>query len=86
MNNNNNNDDMYNFLLILFVVILNPFFDFIYGYFIGWLIKITISEYVIAGLSLININIPLDKIPLFFATLLLISSFFKTTNINKNKK
>lgn len=83
---NNNDNDMYNFLLILFVVILNPFFDFIYGYFIGWLIKITISEYVIAGLSLININIPLDKIPLFFATLLLISSFFKTTNINKNKK
>ena len=86
MNNNSNNDDMYNFFLILFVVILNPFFDFIYGYFIGWLIKITIGEYVIAGLSLINMNIPLDKIPLFFATLSMISSFFKTTNTNKNKK
>lgn len=86
MNNNSNNDDMYNFFLILFVVILNPFFSFIFGYFVGWLIKITISEYVITGLSLININVPLDKIPLFFATLSMISSFFKTTNPNKNQK
>lgn len=75
--------------LFIAVFFLTPFLWFFGGWISGWLIKITIGQMIISGLALINFNLPLDKFPLFFGTLAVIASFFKTHQLdfkNNNKK
>lgn len=75
--------------LIIVMFFLMPFLQFFGGWISGWLIKITIGQTIASGLALIGFNLPLDKFPLFFGTLAVIASFFKTTsrvNFKKNSK
>lgn len=66
-------------VLLLF---LSPFLSFMGGWISGWLIKITIGPSIVTGLSLVGLNLPLDKFPLFFGTLSVIACFFRTPNFS----
>ena len=78
-------------LELIFITIIaffiTPFISFAMGFLVGLIIKITIGANIVAGLGLVGLNIPLDSLPLFFATLTVIASFFNTTpsSINKSK-
>jgi hypothetical protein len=61
--------------LIIFIPLLN----FVSGWVVGWLIKITFAPTFLSGLSLIGINIDSNSIPLFCGTLGVLGSFFKNT-------
>lgn len=69
------------FIILFFIM---PFLWFFGGWISGWLIKITIGQTIASGLALIGFNLPLDKFPLFFGTLAVISSFFKSPQRIKN--
>ena len=74
--------------LIIVMSFFMPFLWFLGGWISGWLIKITIGQTIVSGLALIGFNLPLDKFPLFFGTLAVIASFFKTSRVDfkKNSK
>lgn len=77
---------MQTFTLILITIIMFfvlPFINFACGFLAGLIIKVTIGTYIIAGLNLIGLNISLNSLPLFFATLAVIASFFKTSYSTK---
>ena len=67
------------FIILCFVA---PFLNFLGGWISGWLIKITIGNMIVSGLSLIGIHIPIESFPLFFGTLNVIAGFFHATTIN----
>lgn len=82
-------DDILKFMgaifLIIALIFIEPWLIFWLCYFSGWLAKILIGKYLIAGFNLFNISITLDKIPLLAGTLGWIGSFFKSLgNFNKN--
>jgi len=66
-------------LVTIVAFFVMPFIYFGLGWLSGWIIQITIGSSIVNGLSLIGINLPLDQLPLFFGTLVIIASFFKTT-------
>lgn len=78
-------------LELIFITIITffitPFISFAMGFLVGLIIKITIGANIVAGLGLVGLNIPLNSLPLFFATLTVIASFFNPTpsSINKSK-
>jgi hypothetical protein len=63
-------------LAVIITAIIMPFITFGLGWLLGWIIKVTIGGLIISGLALININIPMDQLPLFFGVLSVIASFF----------
>lgn len=73
-------------ILIIFIFILLPFLCFLEGWISGWLIKITIGKLIVSGLALMGFTLSLDHLPLFFGTLAVIASFFKTYHYPKNFK
>lgn len=71
------------FIILFFIM---PFVWFFGGWISGWLIKITIGQSIISGLALMGLNLSLDKLPLFFGTIAVIASFFKTTQTDFKKE
>ena len=61
------------FVLIIFAA---PFLQFWIAYFVGWISKLVIGKYLMAGFAILNIDLPLDKIPLVSGCLGWIASFF----------
>lgn len=66
-------------LVMIGVFFIMPFISFGLGWLSGWIIQITIGSSIVNGLALIGVNLPLDRLPLFFGTLAIIANFFKTT-------
>lgn len=69
---------------MIITIFIAPWFIFWIAYFGGWIAKITIGKQLIAGLAMLNIDLPLNKIPLLAATLGWIGGFFKTINTVHN--
>jgi len=78
-------DNLYK-VLIFFIIffLIEPFLFFWFGYFVGWIAKITIGKVLIEGLSLVHISIALNQIPLLAGTLSWIGSFFYQFKINND--
>lgn len=79
---------MKKFIYIIGIIVLTflmPFICFYLGWISGWLIKITIGQKIVSGLALVGLNLSLDKLPLFFGTVAIITSFFKNPNNFKEK-
>ena len=72
--------------LVAFIIFIAPWLSFWLAYFSGWIAKITIGKSLIAGLELIGLTIPIDKIPLLAGTIGWIGGFFKSVNFARNKK
>ena len=72
--------------LIVGLCFLYPLLSFIVGWIVGCIIKVTMGASIISGLAIVGINLPLEKIPLFFGTLAVIASFFHSPEINKKKE
>lgn len=73
-------------ILVIGVIFLAPLLNFAAGLLVGYLIKFMIGTSIISGLAIVGINLPLEKIPLFFGTLAVIASFFHSPAINKKKE
>ena len=73
-------------LISLFFLILSPFVDFLLGFIIGIVIKLIFSDIFIKGLSLLNISISVNQIPMFCGILSLIGSFFKSHSVKESNK
>lgn len=69
-------DIIINIIIFIILFLTVPFLHFLGGYITGFIIKITIGSSITAGLALMGLNIPLDNLPLFFATINVIASFF----------
>lgn len=76
-------------ILAIGIVIISPFLNFCVGWIVGFLIKLIFGATFIEGLSMININITSESIPLLCGTLAVIGSFFKSsynkTDISKKR-
>ena len=70
---------------IILLIFIEPFLVFWLCYFSGWIAKITIGKWIIAGFAIFNIPIKLNQIPLLAGILGWIGSFFKNSNIKWNK-
>lgn len=66
--------------LIVLIIFIGPWICFWLAYFGGWIAKITIGKYIVAGFKLFGITIPLDKIPLAAGVLGWIGGFFKSSS------
>ena len=71
--------------VVLFIFIA-PWLFFWIAYFGGWIAKITIGEYLVAGLGYLGLTVPLDKIPLLAATLGWFGGFFKSVTTATSHK
>lgn len=88
------NDFGKNFLIIMgaigtvfFFIFISSWINFWLAYFSGWIAKITIGKYLVSGLQLLGITIPINSIPLLAGALGWISGFFKaTTHINNTNR
>ena len=69
---------------IILALFIEPFLIFWLCYFGGWIAKIVIGKWIIAGLALLNIYIEPNQIPLLAGILGWIGGFFKNSNIKYN--
>lgn len=91
---NNHNDGVGNdilkllgaVLLLILIIIFEPFLLFWLGYFAGWLAKIFIGKYIVAWFGLFGITLSLESIPLFAGVVAWITSFFTSASSLKKKK
>lgn len=65
-------------------IVLIPFIGFFLGWGLGWVLNLIIGSWIIDGLSLFGLNISPEMIPLFFAIVGLIASFFGASSTIKN--
>lgn len=72
--------------LVIGFIFLAPLLNFIAGWLVGYFIKFMIGTSIVSGLAIVGINLPLEKIPLFFGTLAVIASFFHPRSINTKKE
>jgi hypothetical protein len=70
--------------LAIVLLIFGPFLNFVFGWVVGWLIKITFGNLFIEGLSLFGLSLTKNSLPLFFGVIGVISSFFKRFKIDLN--
>ena len=68
---------------LIAIYIIVPFLVFWLGYLGGIFIKWTLGSTLIKGLALLNLSVSIENVPLFFGTIGLIGSYFKTTVSNK---
>ena len=73
-------------LLLILIIIFEPFLLFWLGYFSGWLAKIFIGKYIVAWFGLFGITLSLESIPLFAGVFAWIASFFQSISSFKKKK
>ena len=72
-------------VILIIAFFISPFLHFLGGWIAGWLIKVTIGGFIINGLAIVGLQIPIESLPLFFGTLAVVASFFKTYNANVSK-
>ena len=67
----NKNQDSLTILIITAVIvsILSPFLFFWTGYLDGWIATKIIGKYIIEFLTIFNLDIPLEKIPIIIGVL-----------------
>lgn len=70
-------------IISLFII---PLIAFGLGYLYGLIIKLILGSVVVSGLSLFNLYIEPNDLPLFFGTINLIASFFWIPSFNKHEK
>jgi len=63
--------------IIIVMVFIMPWVAFWCAYLGGWIAKVTIGKYIVAGFKLFGIAISIDKIPLVAGFLGWFGSFFK---------
>ena len=68
------------------IIFIWPWLSFWVAYFLGWITKITIGKYIVEGFALLNIDLPLNKIPLLAGVLGWIGGFFIGTKGNRKKE
>ena len=73
------------FLVTIAIFIFAPFIWFGIGAFLGFLIKITIGDFIVKGFTFLNCNISKTDLPILFGTIAVVASFFKN-EINLNKE
>ena len=74
------------FVLIITAVILSilcPFIFFWTGYLDGWIATKLIGKYIIEFLTIFNLDIPLEKIPIIIGVLNSIIHIFIPIKLNK---
>lgn len=69
-----------NFILAIVSFILKPFFAFAIGFIVGLFIELFLGNTIVACLSWFQIIIDPSQIPICFAVLSMIASFFKSTD------
>ena len=76
------------FVLVSFAIILGiiavPFAGFFIGWGLGWILNLIMGSWIIDGLNLFGLNVAPQMIPLFFAMIGLVASFFAANNLIKN--
>ena len=76
--------------VIIIILFIFPWLSFWFGYFCGWLSKITIGKYLVEGFSLVGLTIPLNKVPLLSGVIGWVACFFgsaaSVTKMNNNIK
>lgn len=74
-------------IIIVFIIaiIIMPFVSFVLGYFLGWIAKLVIGKWLVAGFALLRLPIELNDIPLLAATLGWIGSYFRNSISSKNE-
>lgn len=65
-------------------IIFGPLLVFWLGYFTGWIAKLWIGKYIVEFFTFFNINLPIDKIPLFVGIFSWIISFFRPLKLNSD--
>ena len=76
-------------LAVILAIVCIPFLGFFLGWGLGWVLNLIMGTWIIDGLGLFGLNISPEMIPLFFAIVGLIASFFGINNIgslDKNKE
>ena len=68
------------------IIFIWPWLSFWVAYFLGWITKITIGKYIVEGFALLNIDLPLNKVPLLAGVLGWIGGFFTGTKTNRKKE
>ena len=68
-------------ITILIWIIFGPLLIFWLSYFAGWIAKLWIGKYIVEFFTLFNINLSIDKIPLFAGVLGWIASFFRPLKV-----
>ena len=72
-------------LLLIATIFFLPWITFWLCYFGGWVAKIVIGKYLVAGFAILGINLPIDNIPLIAGCLGWIGSFFKNSSVSKKE-
>ena len=57
-------------------IIVFPFIGFFMGWGIGWVLNLIMGTWIIDGLQLFHLTVTPNLVPLFFAIIGLIASFF----------
>jgi hypothetical protein len=70
---------------IIAFVFFASWFSFWICYLGGIITKMVIGKYVVAGMSILGLDIAVDQIPLVAGTLGWIGGFFKSYNLANNK-
>ena len=71
-------------LIFIGLMFIMPFINFALCYFAGWIAKVLIGKWLVAGFALLRLPIEINDIPLIAGVLGWISSFFKNSTVNKN--
>lgn len=71
-------------LLFGLMVFLAPIFAFVAGWLMGWVIRLTVGQYLVNGLNLLfnTTHFDVTQLPLICATLNMIGCFFGQFNFN----
>ena len=72
-------------LLLIGTIFFLPWVTFWICYFGGWVAKIVIGKYLVAGFAILGIKLPIDNIPLIAGCLGWIGSFFKNSSVSKKE-
>lgn len=72
-------------IITLVFFFLIPFLNFSLGLGIGYIIYVTFGKTFVEGLTLLNLHITPEQIPLFCGTLACIGSFFKNPRTTTTK-
>ena len=71
-------------VIIIIMVFIAPLITFWCAYLGGWIAKVTIGKYIVAGFKMFGITMPIDKIPLVAGFIGWLGSFFTTINSSSN--
>ena len=72
-------------LLIIGTVFFLPWISFWIYYLGGWVAKLVIGKYLVAGFAILGIDLPIDNVPLIAGCLGWIGGFFKNSSISKKE-